>query len=234
MQPTPIKINKPSANGNDEPARPAKNILNLNSSPARPSSNNRLKKYLWLLLVLVIAEGAAIAWLYFLKPVSPYQKLLPPDAIASSYFNQVSLVNLIKSQKATNPAWPLLAWGDEALKSFLSQAKIEKPEQILALFSDPTALVILPQETKTKPTWLVLASIKASVDVFSRSRDQAEQSLKQNFNLASELYRQIKVSQIQPLSQDKNSLFYARVNDYFVLTNNKSLIKETIDKIVGR
>lgn len=230
MQPTPIKINKPS--GGNEPAKPAKHVLNLNGSPTKPPTNIRLKKYFWLLLILIIAEGAVIAWLYLLKPVSPYQKLLPPNAVASSYFDQIALVSLLKSQKTASPDWSPLAWGENALKDFLSQAKLDQPEQLLALFSDQMALAILPPASDASPTWLILASIKAPADTFLQARDKTEQALKQNFNLASEPYRQIKISQVQSLKENANSFFYAQVNDYFVLTNNESLIKETIYKII--
>ncbi|MBU2265147.1 hypothetical protein KJ784_03120 [Patescibacteria group bacterium] len=231
MQSTQIKINKSSANSN-EGAKPAKNFVNLTNPPAKPPVHSRLKKYLWLLLILVLAEGATIAWLYFLKPVSPYQKLLPPNAIASSYFNQSTLIAFLKSQKNDNPDWPWLTWGKEALNEFRSQTKIDQPEQTLALLADQMALAILPQTTGANPTWLILATIKASSDEFLSSRDQTEQALKQNFNLTSEIYRQIKISQVQSLKKDKLSLFYAQVNNYFILTNNESLLKETIEKII--
>lgn len=231
MQSTPIKINKPAANGN-ESAKPARNVLNLTPGAPLKAGAGNLKKYLWLLLVLVMVEGAALVWLYLLKPVSPYQRLLPPDAVAFSYFNQTTLINLIKTQGKTEPIWPWLAWSESALKGFLAQAKITQPEQLLAAFADQMALAILPQETNARPTWLILASVKAPNDIFSQSRDKTEQALKQNFNVIGEPYRQIKISQIQPLSQDKNNFFYAEANGYFILTNNGSLIKETIDKII--
>lgn len=231
MQPTQIKINK-NANSQPEQAKPLKNILNLNGLLNRPPSNNRWKKYLWLLLVLVIIEGGAIAWLYFLKPVSPYFKFLPQDTAVSSYFNQTSLLTLIKSHKSAQPDWPPLAWSANALKDFFSSAKIDQPEQLLTAFSDQMALAILPQNSKASAAWLILSSIKAPSDIFSQTRDKTEERLKQNFNLINESYRQIKISQVQSLNKDKQSLFYAVANGYFILTNDLSLAKSTIDKII--
>lgn len=228
---TPIKINKNSVPG-DKPIKPVKNVLNLNGSAAKPSSSHRLKKSLWLLLFLVLTEGAIIAWLYLLKPVSPYLPLLPANAIASSYFNQGSLLAFLRSQKNANPAWPPLAWGESVLKDFQQQSKVDQPEQLLALFSDQMALAILPQATDNNPTWLILASVKAAPDTFSASRDQIEQTLKQNYNLTSELYRQIKISQVQSLKDTKLSVFYAQANQYFILTNSEEVIKTTLDNII--
>ncbi len=229
MQPTPIKINKPSASGS-EPTKPAKSVLNLNGSPARPRQNSQVKKYFWLLLALIMLESAAIIWLYLAKPISPYFKILPRDLVFSSYFNQSSLLGLLK---ANQTSWPPLNWGAGALQDSFKKAQIEQPEQILKLFKDQMALAILLQTTDETPIWLALASIKAPADVFSQARDKAEQSLKQNYNLISESYRQIKISQIKPLEQSKNGLFYAQANGYFILTNNSALIKTTIDKIIN-
>lgn len=231
MQPTPIKINKPAVSGTED-AKPARNVLNLtNGLPTKPKANG-LKRYLWFLLILAAVEGAGLIWLYLLKPTSPYQKLLPQETVVSSYFNQTTLINLIKSQRAADASWPPLAWGESALKGFLTQAKINQPEQVLSLFTDQMALAILPEETEIKPTWLLLASVKAPGDTFSQSRDKIEQVLKQNFNVTGESYRQVKISQIQPLSQDKNNFFYAETDGYFILTNNETIIKKTIDKII--
>jgi len=231
MQPTQIKINRTPANDNGS-AKPARHVLNLNNAPVKRPGGGGIKKVAWLLLAIALLEGAAIAWLYLQKPVSPYQKLVPSNAVASTYFDQQTLLNLIKTQRSVDPVWPLLDWGESALKGFMAQAKINQPEQLLAAFDDQMALAILPQVTGTKPTWLILASVKAPDNAFSQVRDQIEQNLKQNFNLISALYRQINISQIQPLSQGKSSLFYAQASGYFILTNNESLIKETIDRII--
>jgi len=230
MPPISVKINRSPAD-NNEPAKPAKNILNLmNGSPAKTKKGGS-KKYLWLLLLLAVVQGLVIAWLYLAKPVSPYFKLLPPNLIASSYFNQSSLLELLKSNQTS---WPPINWSANTLRETIKKAKIEQPEQLLKLFHDQMALAILPPETGTVPIWLILASIKDPAGAFSQARDQFEQALKQNYNLINESYRQIKIFQIQPLSQNKNNLFYAETNGYFILTNDNALIKATIDKLAGR
>jgi len=231
MQPTPIKINKSSANG-QEPTKLTKNILNLNSSPAKPQKNNPLKKYLWLLLALILIASAAIVWLSLAKPISPYFKIIPREAIISSYFSQSSLLELLKSAKNNQAIWPPDNWKNNALQKIINKTRIEQPEQLLSLFEDQMALAVLPQKTGADPTWLMLASAKAPPDTFAQARDKTEQSLKQNYNLISESYRQIKISQVKPLEQDKNSLFYAQANNFFILTNDETLIKETIDRII--
>ena len=220
MQPTPIKINK-SPNDQNEPP---KNILNLNVSPAKPLPKNHLKKYLWPLLILVVVQSLTIAWLYLLKPISPYFKLLPRNTIVSSYFNQNRLIELLKNDPAN---WPPITWGSGELKTWLAKTKIEQPQQILKLFDDQMALTINPSAT-----WLILATIKVPDKVFQQARETAEQSLKQNYNLVNESYRQVAITQVKPLDQKQGSIFYGQARGYFILANNSNVIKETVDKII--
>ena len=84
MLPINIKINRPKANELN-PESP--NVLNLNSQLNSKPLKNPLKKYIWLLLVLLATEALVIAAIYFKQPSSPYLKLFPNGLIATSYFN---------------------------------------------------------------------------------------------------------------------------------------------------
>ncbi|MDD2753252.1 MAG: DUF3352 domain-containing protein [Candidatus Portnoybacteria bacterium] len=227
MQPTQIKINKAPNDRNGE----TKNILNLNDSPAKPRPSQETKKYLWIFIALIILEGAAIIWLSLANPVSPYFKLLPQNLVASSYFNQSSLLALLKNGGG---GWPLLDQGNGALRSLLNKINIEQPERLSELFEDRMALAVLPQDTDKNPTWLILAAIKASPDIFSQTQNAAEQALKQNYDLTVEPYRQIKIVRVKPLNQNQNSIFYAQTKNYFILSDNNETLKEALDKIIGR
>src|SRR3989344_664758 len=207
MQPTPVKINKSSSGQNE----PTKNILNLNGSSGKPAPSDKTKKYLWLLLALVLIEAGGLAALYLVKPISPYFKLLPPNTIVSSYFNQTALAELVKK----NTDWPPINWGNNELKTWLAKTRIEGPGQILTLFEDQMALAASPNSI-----WLILATIRVSGNDFQQARNAVEQSLKQNYNLISDSYRQITIIQVKPLTQNKGSLFYGQARGYFMLAND--------------
>ena len=81
-------------------------------------------------------------------------------------------------------------------------------------------------------TWLILATIKVPDKVFQQARETAEQSLKQNYNLVNESYRQVAITQVKPLDQKQGSIFYGQARGYFILANNSNVIKETVDKII--
>ena len=178
---------------------------------------------MWLLLAFALIEAGGLVWLYLAKPISPYFKLIPPSAVVSSYFDQTSLIEILKS----NASWPPITRGSGELKSWLARTKLDRPEQILKLFNDQMALAI-----DRNSTWLILATVKVSSDVFQQAQDTAEQSLKQNYNLISDSYRQIAITQVKPLNQEEGRLFYAKVQGYFILANDSALIKTTIDKII--
>jgi hypothetical protein len=80
--------------------------------------------------------------------------------------------------------------------------------------------------------WLVMATLKANDDKFNKFREQAEKALKQNYNLIFETYRQIKITQIKPLNQKPEGLYFAEIKNYFILTNRQETLKETIDKAI--
>jgi len=223
MAPINIKIRK------SNPAEPEPtNVLNLTSQPAEKQAQGHLKKYLWLLLALLIGEALIIAALYFKQPSSPYLKILPSNLIATSYFDQSQISSLFKSLKSQGYDLPILSWSENELKNLADKANIESTDQLLSLFDDQAAFALVPGNDQ-RLNWMLLASIKVSGEKFSELQDATERDIKQNFNITNEDYRQIKITKVQNLNQGTNSLYYARVKNYFIATNNVSRLKESID-----
>jgi hypothetical protein len=86
--------------------------------------------------------------------------------------------------------------------------------------------------SSSSPNWLAMATVKINNEQFDQLRDQAEKALKQNYNLIFEMYRQIKITQVKSLNQQQSTLYFAKINNYFFLTNNLESLKETIDKVI--
>jgi len=229
MLPINIKINK-SKDSQPGAESPSSNVLNLNNQPSNPLKNP-LKKYLYLLIVLLAIEALAIAALYFKQPDSPYLKLFPKNLMAISYFNHPQISNLFKSLNNQEGGLSVFNWTEKEFRDLLGKAKIESPETILSLFQDQAALILLSGD-KQPSGWMIFASIKVNSNQFNEAKDKAERTIKQNFNITDEDYRQIKITKIQNLDQNPNSLYYAKVNDYFIATNNLSRLKESIDLAV--
>lgn len=228
MLPINIKINRPKAN---EPNPESPNVLNLNDQANNKPSRNPLGKYIWLLLALLATEALVIAAIYFKQPNSPYLKLFPSGLIATSYFNHSQITSLFKSLKEQGYNLSLFNWTESGFKDLLAKAKIESTDQILSLFQDQAALVVLPASGQHL-NWMIFASVKVSGDQFNEVKDKTERAIKQNFNIIDENYRQIKITKIQNLDQGPNSLYYTKVNNYFIASNDLDHLKEAIDSAI--
>jgi len=225
MLPINIKINRPKAN---EPNLESPNVLDLNGQKEKVSLKNPLKKYIWLLLAILAAEGLVIATVYFKQPSSPYLKLFPNGLIATSYFNHSQISNLFKSLKEQGYSLSFFNWTESEFKDLLTKTKIESTDTILSLFQDQAALVLLPASGQYL-NWMIFASVKVNSDQFNEAKSKIERAIKQNFNITNENYRQIQITKVQNLDQSPNSLYYAKVNNYFMATNDLDHLKETID-----
>jgi len=227
MLPINIKINRPKS---DEPNVESPNVLDLNNSNNKPPKNP-LRKYIWLLLALLATEALVIAAIYFKQPSSPYLKLFPSGLIATSYFNHSQITGLFKSLKEQGYNLSLFNWNENEFKGLLAKAKIESTDQILSLFQDQAALVVLPASGQHF-NWMIFASVKVSGNQFTEAKEKTERAIKQNFNIIDENYRQIEIAKVQNLDQGPNSLYYTKVNNYFIASNDLDHLKEAIDAAI--
>lgn len=225
MLPINIKINRPKAN---EPNPESPNVLDLNNQKDNAASKNPLKKYIWLMLVLLLSEALVIAAIYYKQPNSPYLKLFPNNLIATSYFNHSQISNLLKSLKNQGYNLSFFNWTENEFKDLLAKAKIDSLDTILSIFQDQAAFVLLPGASQS-PSWIIFTSVKINNDQFAEAKDKIERAIKQNFNITDENYRQIQITKVQNLDQGPNSLYYAKVNNYFIAANNLDRLKESID-----
>ena len=223
MLPINIKIRR---SPKEHPESP--NVLNLNEQSGAGQPKNSLKKYLWLLAVIVLAEALTIGFFYLKQPTSPYFKIIPKNIIAVSYFNQTELNDLLKSIREL----PAIKLTKEGMRETLSKTKIEPNEEILKIFQDQMAFVVLPENGKSL-NWMLLAQIRVGNEQSSALKEKTEKQLKQNYNLTNESYRQVEIIKIQNLDQGPNKLYYSLIKNYFILTSDIGSLKESIDQIIN-
>ena len=229
MQPIAIKIKKSAAEA------PAQNIRTASQPPPAPLANKKNRPRgmsFWFLLLLVIILTVTLAALLFFKPALPYQDLIPSAAVAVSYFNHELLADSAKVLNDSHYAWPPFVWFKNAWQELLAESKVET-KQVLALFDSQMALVWLPGSAG-QLDWLLLSSKKVSDSAFESAFSPIEKGLKQNYNLVSETYRQVKTTELKSLGQNQPGLYYTQIRNYFLVSNNLNSLKETIDKIIGR
>lgn len=218
----PVKIKKVIGQKNQSAAGTA-NLNKNGSTTTRPA--RRIRFYVWLLLLLVLVESGMIVFFFLTKTAAPYQSLMPTESVSVIYFNQSSLANLIESQSD----WPPLAYFKQIIEGFSDKAGL-KIVELQPLFMEKMVLVLLPEPDKASPQWLLLATQKITDAEFEANLEKAQKNLKQNFNLISEVYRQNTIITIKPLNQDYNNLYFTRLKNLFLLSNDVQTIKNTIDK----
>lgn len=222
-----VKINNSSGRN----PRQTENALNLASGKTAGTPKKQRRFYVWFLLLLILLEAGIIIYAFFSRPTLPYKNLIPDNAAATIYFNQTSAAGLIKSLKDAQFVWPAFDDAQKSLSAFYSRAGLNLNELLMA-FENQIAVVLLPETEGNLPRWLVLAAAKTDRAGLETKIQNAENVLKQNFNLSSEVYRQIEIIEIKPLEQNRTTLYFAQVKNYFFLTNNQDLLKDTIDKAV--
>jgi len=92
------------------------------------------------------------------------------------------------------------------------------------------ALAVLPELINSSPQWLFLATIKTDSIALQSALEKIEKNLKQNFNFVSQDYRQIRLAEIKPLSQNSPGVFYSLIKKTFILSNSEAAIKNAINK----
>lgn len=239
MEPIPLKIKK----GNNQANPESKNILNLSQTPENALALKgplvkRLKKLIrrrWLILLLIFALASQTVWLtlvVFTQPTLPHLKVIPPTSPTIIYLNQASLRPLLADLQTSQYAWPPFQWFSNLFQQFTTNNNLTSESRLLpAFFKDPLTLVLLPTDS-IAPHWLLLADLDFSPDNFALALKQGEEKLKQNYDLVFESYRQIKITQIKPLNQDSHRIFYASVGKTFLLANNLTSLKKTIDQLL--
>lgn len=214
----PIKITTNETSSNRSP-RPANGHT---GAPVR----SKKRVLFWLLLILIIIEAGIIAYLYISNTTPAYYSLIPKNSISVIYFNQSSLRDLIGGR----PDWAPLISAEQIFSDFLNKNGLSADE-ITSILEDKMALVWLPAAGQdSPPEWLFLATLNKSPAEASSIIEKAEKSLKQNFNLNSETYRQIEITQIEPLSQSYSGFYFAQPENLFILSNDDQTIKSTVDK----
>ncbi len=202
------------------------------AAPAPPKRSRMVKSWVWWLLAAILAEALTLGYFLVWPPdCSPYENLLPQEVAGVFYFKHPALTSLAENLTTQNYAWPPLVWAHEKAVSLLSKAPPGLAEQIAEYFQDDAVMVILPGDA-VPPNWLVLARQRVGEGKITAALTELKNDLKQDFNILEETYRYLTIIQIKPLNQENDGYFLVLAQQYFLLSNQRDLIKSTLDKII--
>jgi len=224
----PIRIKKEAGQKNQPISKPSNSIQN---DSALLNYKRKVRFKIWLLLILIIIEGGLLAFLFLMKPVNPYQALIPTQTVSTIYFNQSLLAGLANSLKENQYNWPPLISFNQDLERFFNQADL-KIGELQPLFEDQMALILLPKTDGIPIRWVLIATKRVDEGEFGFFLDQTEKKLKQNFNLVAEVYRQTDITTIKPLNQGYQNFYFAHLKNLFLLSNDAQALKDTVDKVL--
>lgn len=225
----PLKINKENRSDRVPPPHPA--------APEKAVKARRFKP-VWLLIlgIMVILASAGVFMFVKSRPFSPYQPLIPQEAVGVFYFDQNRLAQVISQLRERDFNWYPFVSAQSGIAGFFAKNNAN-PAQIGGLLDEKIALALLPcsdspEKNADRPSWLFLAKIKDQPGLIILA-DQAENQFKRNYNVASENYRQVRIIEVKALNQSQSGAFYARIQGYLLISSDREVLRGVIDKIIG-
>ncbi len=200
------------------------------SSSTEPS---RAKSRLGLFLLLAFVAVAVAVYFYQQKPARPYATVAPQTTNAVFYFDEPAFKQIVGAMQENRFAWWPLKSFNEEIKQFFSSQSLGSIEEWLLVFKGQGAWFLLPvQENSQVLAWLGIAEIKLNAERFDQVILEKEKIIKQNYNLTTENYRQIRIGQGRKLDKSSSAIYYARIGDLFFISNDLGTLKKSVNRAI--
>ncbi len=227
MNRIPVKIN---------PVESDRNSLAHSNAPSQNGKKDNFSKpkkglFFWLLLVFALIEASAIVYLFLTNITPPFYSLIPQDSVSTIYFSQSSLSSLTKSLKNSGFGWAPFNLAEQNVSDFFTKNNLNINE-VKSMLEDKMAFILLSSNQQNRPQWLFLANLKKSLPEAATIIEKTKKNLKQNFNLVSEMYRQIEIIEIKDLNKNSNGIYFAQPNNLLILSSDITALKNTIDRSI--
>jgi len=200
--------------------------------------NQKQSSKMWLffslfLLIIVIALALNL-WIFSSKEIG-FVDLISEETVVFSIINKDVLYpqvlpfnNFLKENNF---------YGQKAINHFngyLNDAQLDFRSDIQPFFEKDIAFFLLsPNEEVEFPFALILES-KVSVAQFSQVLNKIEPEFKKDYNFSSQAYRQIEITSLNSFSASSLNYNYARIGDYFIISNSEGCLKNIIDNIISK
>jgi len=191
----------------------------------------------WLFLsvgLFLIIVFSILGYWFFSSQKMTFADLIPEEAVIFGLINQQELYpqmaplnqflgeNNFYGQGAMN-----------RLNDYFNQAQLGFQEDIQLLFKPEIAFILLPGNSETSFPFILLLEKKGSTAQISRILDKIEPKLREDYNFSSQIYRQIEITILRPLSLTVNYL-YSQIGDYFIISNSQESFEKMIDSIIEK
>jgi len=204
---------------------------NLDVKQEKPS-----KKWFFLSIFILIIIALAFNWWFLSSQKIPFKDLVPKNRIVFSLVDQEALYN------QTSPFYSFLQENNfyvqpamAKINDYLKQVDLSFKDNIQSAFKQEAGFILMPANDETSFPFFIAFERKASFGDIKSVLDKIEVNLKKDYNFSKEKYRQIEVTVLDPIYSTDNlpKLYaFAQVEDYFIITNSKELLKEIINSII--
>lgn len=221
----------------------AEKIKDIESSSLKEEIIKPPKPSRWLVIVLtaalILALGGLFFYYYRAKWTSSFAKLIPQEAVA---------FNLLKIDSfSQNLIWsPLVDYlslrsssieeikeeiGGEA-SEILEQSGLNFQEDIKPLYRKEIALTILP--SSQGPSFvLIIETFKNQEEKRSAVFSKIEKELNKKYYLTKEIYRQVNINSLQPLSLNHQTtireIHYLWLDNFLIVSDKMESLEQIID-----
>lgn len=203
----------------------------------RPESKQKQPSRKWLFLgigLFLIIIFSILGWWFFSFQKMAFADLIPEETVIFGLINQQELypqmAPLSQFLRENNFYGP---GAMDKLNDYFIQSQLSFQEDIQPLFKPEMAFILLPANSEISLPFTLLLEKKSSTAQISQILDKIESKLKEDYDLSSQIYRQIEITILRPLSSTINYL-YSQVGDYFIISNSQESLEKTIDLIIDK
>lgn len=208
---------------------------NNESRPRRALGHNLFKKSLgWIVLVLI---GAILTYSanWFLNPSkkAPLTDIIPQEAIAFGLIDQESFYSqILPFEQSIQGQSSFYKWLSAKIEEKLNQNSLDFQKDIQPLFRKQLGIALFPPESEEPFPFIIILQKQAASVQINRILSQIEPELKKDFHLFHQIYRQVKIIILKPLSPSASNYYYSQIENYLVISNSTNWLEKTIDLII--
>ena len=203
----------------------------------RPEAEQKQPSRKWLFLGIglsLIIIFLVLGWWFFASQKMAFVDLVPEEAVIFGLINQQEFYPQMASLSQFLRENNFYGQGAiDELNDYFNQAQLSFPEDIQPLFNPEMAFILLPANSETSFPFVLLLEKKASTAQISQILNKITPRFQGDYNLSSQIYRQIEMTILRPLSSTINYL-YSQIGDYFIISNSQESLEKIIDFIIEK
>lgn len=181
----------------------------------------------------LIVLASLIIWLLSRSRPILFIEIIPQEKTALAIVNQEALYNQILPFYQN--LWPQSSFYQgliDETNNYLTRLGLDFSKDILPLFKEESVIASFPAESGQAFPFIIILQKQGSSAKIDQILSRLEQELKKDFYLSFQVYRQIKITDLKPLSFGSADYFYSQTEKYLIIGNSLRSLEKTVDLII--